>query len=422
MLPPFQLDQAIGSLVREEWGRISGALFASTGNLQVAEDALQDAIEIALVKWQKDGLPEVPAAWLLTTARNKAVDQLRRQSTMLRVQPALAYELELDAADLNDSSTQFEDVVIPDKRLELIFICCHPALERKTRVALTLRTLGGLSTDEIAKVFLDKPATMAQRLVRARHKIANAGIAFGLPDKACLDERLDGVLSVIYFIFSEGYAATGESSVTRPSLEDEAIRLGRIMRVLLPENAEVAGLLALMLLHDSRRAARESTPGVFVSLEQQDRTRWDHQKIAEGLTLLNVAMSLRSSGAYQIQAAISALHAQAVDWQSTDWKQIVALYEGLYELNPSPVIRINHAVALSYAKSPAAALRLLVSLTQNTSIERYQPYHVAQADLLSRAGQQDRAILHLQKAIALCDREVDRVNLCERMARMKAGK
>jgi len=297
MLPPFQLDQAIGSLVREEWGRISGALFASTGNLQVAEDALQDAIEIALVKWQKDGLPEVPAAWLLTTARNKAVDQLRRQSTMLRVQPALAYELELDAADLNDSSTQFEDVVIPDKRLELIFICCHPALERKTRVALTLRTLGGLSTDEIAKVFLDKPATMAQRLVRARHKIANAGIAFGLPDKACLDE----------------------------------IRLGRIMRVLLPENAEVAGLLALMLLHDSRRAARESTPGVFVSLEQQDRTRWDHQKIAEGLTLLNVAMSLRSSGAYQIQAAISALHAQAVDWQSTDWKQIVALYEGLYE-------------------------------------------------------------------------------------------
>lgn len=420
MLPPFKLDQAINRLVREEWGRILAALVASTGDLQIAEDALQDAIEIALVKWQENGLPDAPAAWLLTTARNKAVDQLRRQSTMVRVQPALTYELELEAVDSNEGLDVVADIVIPDKRLELIFTCCHPALDWKTRVALTLRTLGGLTTEEIARAFLDKPSTMAQRLVRARQKITSAGIAFELPEKTCLAERLDGVLSVIYFIFNEGYAATGDSQAMRPSLEDEAIRLGRVMRVLLPDNAEVAGLLALMLLHDSRRAARGSEPGVFVSLEQQDRTRWDRQKITEGLALLNSAMRLRSSGAYQIQAAISALHAQAVDWQSTDWQQIVALYAGLYDLNPSPVIKINHAVAMSFAQSPKAALELLATLQHEASLERYQPYYLAQADIYYRAGENKKAIENMQQAIELCDSGAERANLNERLDVMRA--
>lgn len=418
MLPPFQLDQAINRLVREEWGRIMAALLSSTGNLQIAEDALQDAVEIALVKWRENGLPDVPAAWLLTTARNKAVDQLRRQSTLARVQPALAYEIENAAKDSNRCVLEHADIVIPDKRLELIFTCCHPALDRKTRVALTLRTLGGLTTDEIARAFIDKPTTMAQRLARARHKISASGIAFELPDKGCLAERLDGVLSVIYFIFNEGYAATGDSHLVRSHLADEAIRLGRVMHVLLPEDAEVAGLLALMLLHDSRRFARESESGAFIPLEEQDRAGWDGQKIMEGLRLLNRAMELNAPGAYQIQAAISALHAQAIDWQSTDWKQITALYAGLYDVMPSPVIKINHAVALSFAQSPKAALEVLDTLKFDSSIERYQPYYVARADISYRAGYEDEAAGHLRKAIAMSDNDVDCAHLQQRLQKI----
>ncbi|MFK7995316.1 MAG: RNA polymerase sigma factor [Granulosicoccus sp.] len=421
MLPPFQLDQAVNRLVREEWGRILAALLASTGNLQLAEDALQDAIEVALVKWNEHGLPSEPAAWLLTTARRKAIDHYRRQSTLMKVQPAIAYELEMEAAESQDRAGELVDVVIPDKRLELIFTCCHPALDWKTRVALTLRTLGGLTTEEIARAFLDKPGTMAQRLVRARNKIAVAGIGFELPDKSCLSERLDGVLSVIYFIFNEGYAATGNSHELRSSLGDEAVRLGRVMHVLLPDKAEVTGLLALMLLHDSRRAARLSNKGGFISLEQQDRSLWDRPKISEGLSLLTSAMDLRAPGPYQIQAAISALHAQAPDWNSTDWNQIVALYEGLYVFLPSPVIKVNHAVALSFAQTPLVALEVLETLQCDPSIMQYQPYYVAHADLMFRAGQIDKAIKYLSQAIALSESEADREHLRKRLNEMRAG-
>lgn len=417
MLPPFQLDQAINRLVREEWGRILAALVAAIGNLQLAEDALQDAVEVALVHWNQHGLPDAPAAWLLTTARRKAVDQLRRQTTLTRLQPALRYELEHGAADsLNTHDVaDYADIVIPDKRLELMFTCCHPALDWKTRVALTLRTLGGLTTAEIANAFLDKPATMAQRLSRARHKISATGIAFEVPDQAHLEERLGGVLAVIYFIFNEGYFASDGQHLVRSTLGDEAIRLARVMHTLLPDDAEVNGLLALMLLHDSRRASRQSASGSFVPLEHQDRNSWNRQSIKEGLQLLDDALLIQKPGAYQIQAAISALHARAPDWQSTDWNQIVALYEALYGYTPSPVIKVNQAVALSYAQSADVALQLLDTIDATVSLQDYQPFHVARADLLRRTGQKRASVEQMTLAVTLSSNESDRAHLLDQL-------
>jgi len=419
MLPPFQLEQAINQLVREEWGRILAALVKRVGNLQLAEDALQDAVLAALQHWQKDGLPDEPAAWLIQTARRKAIDQLRRAQRFSRLQPVLSYSLDVQQETIIEQLEADESTSIPDKRLEMIFTCCHPALEYKTRVALTLRTLGGLSTDEIARAFLDKPATMAQRLARARHKINAAGISYELPSEERIPERLGGVLSVVYFIFNEGYSPHSGQVLTRTALSDEAIRLGRILCALLPDNAEVSGLLALMLLHDSRRDARSDDKGNLVPLEDQQRSRWDQTKIEEGTRLLKVALQRQQLGPYQLQAAISALHAEANTWQKTDWPQIVALYELLYAMQPSPVVRINQIMAISYASSPLQALEHIHELSKESALQRYQPFLLAESDIRFRAGDRPGAIDKLQAAIRLTQNEKELQYLDKRLNQMQ---
>lgn len=417
MLPPFKIEQVINQLVREEWGRILAALVANIGDFQLAEDVLQDAIEQALVTWPKKGLPNSPSAWLITTARRKAIDKFRRDSRFAKLQPELAYliELNFDQSEINE-----EDSVIPDKRLELIFTCCHPALEEKSRIALTLRTLGGLTTEEIANAFLDKPKTMAQRLSRAKTKIAVAGIPFKLPENAQLQQRLGTVLSVIYFIFNEGYSASSGKHIVREHLASEAIRLARIVHRLMPEQTEVAGLLALMLLHDSRRTARQQANGVMIPLETQNRTLWNQSKIEEGILLLKTTLRKQQVGNYQIQAAISAIHAEAHDWANTDWVQINAFYELLFALQPSSVVRVNQSVALSYAQSPEIALELLTSIENDKNMHNYQPFYAARADLMQKTGQTDKAVADLNKAIELSVNSAQIEFLITKLQKLKA--
>ncbi len=404
MLPPFKPAQAIELTIREDYGRILASLVKSVGDLQLAEDVLQDAIEAALGNWQQHGLPNSPAAWLIQTARRKAIDRFRRDATWAKLKPELTYLTELE----NSQQTVDESEEIPDKRLELIFTCCHPALDQKTQIALTLRTLGGLTTDEIARAFLDKPSAMAQRLVRAKKKISLAGIPYEVPASDILPERLETVLSVIYFIFNEGYAASSGNQVTRGDLSDEAIRLARITVQLLPERAEVTGLLALMLLHDSRRKARQNKNGELTALQFQDRKLWDQSKILEGTTLIKQALKKQQIGPYQLQASISALHAEAKNWEHTDWPQINALYELLYRMHPSAVVRINQSIAMSYATSIKAAIDLLKQVKASTQINDYQPWYVAMADLLDRDGKRDESIPLLEKAIELTDNDAEK--------------
>lgn len=410
MLPPFKLEQTITQIVREDWGRILASLVSSYKDWQLAEDVLQEAVEQAVIVWQRDGLPDSPAAWLLTTARRKAIDQFRKDKRYADLLPELTHH-----SQLLEHTDEFDvQIVIPDKRLELIFSCCHPAIEQKTAVALTLRTLGGLSTDEIANAFLDKTATMAQRLSRAKNKISNAGIPFEVPEPEQITERLSAVLAVIYLIFNEGYSASSGTSATRIDLSDEAIRLARIVRELLPEQTEIAGLLALMLLHDSRRRARTDKSNRFVSLEQQNRAVWDKAKIREGTALLKTTLAKQQVGLYQLQAAISAVHAESAEWLETDWQQICALYELLYAMQPSAVIRINHAVAMSHANDPEPALALLESVANEPGIEQYQPFFAARADLQHRAGNTAAARRDFIKAIALSDNQVQKEYLQSR--------
>lgn len=404
MLPPFKLEQTITQLVREDWGRILASLVSSYKDWQLAEDVLQEAVEQAVVVWQRDGLPDSPAAWLLTTARRKAIDQFRKDKRYAELLPELTHH-----AQLLEHTDEFNvEIAIPDKRLELIFSCCHPAIEQKTAVALTLRTLGGLSTEEIANAFLDKTATMAQRLSRAKNKISNAGIPFEVPEPEQITERLSAVLAVIYLIFNEGYSASTGESATRIDLSDEAIRLARIMCELLPEQTEIAGLLSLMLVHDSRRTARTDKRNRFVSLEHQNRALWDKAKIREGTTLLKSTLAKQQVGLYQLQAAISAVHAESSEWSQTDWKQICVLYELLYAMQPSAVIRINHAVAMSHATEPESALTLLETVANEPGIDQYQPFFAARADLQQRAGNTRAARHDFKKAIALSDNQVQR--------------
>jgi RNA polymerase sigma-70 factor (ECF subfamily) len=402
MLPPQTLRQAIDRCAREEWGRILAALTKSLGNMQLAEDCLQGAVEKAIEVWARDGLPRAPAAWLITTARRRAIDRLRRAALFNAKVPELSY-----LADLENTPDEISDHVIPDKRLEMIFTCCHPALAEKTQVALTLRTLCGLNTEEIADAFLDRPDAMAQRLVRAKKKIAAAGIPYQSPSLDMLPDRTASVLSVIYLIFNAGY--TGASS-GKSSLCNEAIRLARTIRGLLPQDTEVAGLLALMLLHDARRIARHNAAGKMIPLAQQNRNRWDRAKIAEGDTILQDTLPKGRVGPYQLQAAISGLHAQASDWQSTDWPQILALYDLLYRVQPSPVVRINQAMAMSYATSLDSALALLNSVADDLQIVGYQPFFTAKADLLDRMGDPGARATYNQ-AIALTQYDAERAFL-----------
>lgn len=411
MLPPFQPAQAIELTIREEYGRILAALIKSVGDIQLAEDVLQDAIETALTHWTKSGLPASPAAWLIQTARRKAIDKFRRDATFAKLQPELTYLTELE----NAQQTMDENEEIPDKRLELIFTCCHPSLDQKTQIALTLRTLGGLTTDEIARAFLDKPAAMAQRLVRAKKKISLAGIPYEVPASDVLQTRLETVLSVVYLIFNEGYSASFGNQLTRADLSDEAIRLARIILQLLPQCGEVIGLLALMLLHDSRRKARQDSNGEFTALQYQDRTQWDQSKIKEGTKLIKQALQLQQIGRYQLQASISALHAEAQTWEDTDWAQINALYELLYRMQPTAVVRINQSIAMSYAVSINAAIELLEEVKSNREMATYQPWHAAMADLLQRNGECEQAAHYLERAIELTENESEKQFLQKKM-------
>jgi RNA polymerase sigma-70 factor (ECF subfamily) len=393
---------------REEHGRVLAALIGQLGDFELAEDALQDALVNALERWQMDGVPRNPGAWLLTVAKRRAIDRLRHSAPLER--NALLLDPELIPAPHEEPEM---DDSIPDERLKLMFTCCHPALALEAQVALTLHTLGGLSTPEVARAFLVSEPTMAQRLARARKKIRDAGIPYRVPPVDLLPERLDALLAIIYLIFNEGYVATSGDSLTRQELCGEAIRLCRIVVDLLPGEAEARGLLALMLLHDSRRAARLSPTGELVLLEEQDRTRWDSHKIQDGIAILDEAIALRDPGPYQVQAAISALHAEAPTADATDWQQIVALYDTLRRMTPSMVVEVNRAVAVAMARGPQAGLDLLLSLEDQA--DNYYPYHAARADLLRRTNQREAAADAYQRAIELCSNPTEHAYLQRRL-------
>ena len=391
----------------EEHGRILAALISQFGDFTLAEDALQDALVNALEGWEIDGVPRNPGAWLLTVARRRLIDRMRRTTTQERTAETIA--MDLPAIDAEEPSM---DDSIPDDRLKLMFTCCHPALALDAQVALTLHTLGRLSTPEIARAFLVPVPTMAQRLARARAKIRSAVIPYRMPPADLLPERLEALLAVIYLIFNEGYAATSGETLTRHELCEEAIRLCRVLVDLLPDSAEARGLLALMLLHDSRRKARLNPEGELVLLDEQDRARWDQAKIREGTAILDEVLSLFKTGPYQVQAAISALHADAAAPDETDWPQIAALYNTLVLMTPSPVVEVNRAIAVAMAEGPAAGLALL---HQIDGVEAFYPYHVARAELLRRTNQPEAAADAYRRALALCQNSAERAYLQRRL-------
>ena len=402
----------IETTFREEHGRVLAALISQLGDFTLAEDALQDALVNALERWNIDGVPRNPGAWLMTVAKRRAIDRLRRAATQDR------HMVILD--DLQDQDEPEMDDTLPDERLKLMFTCCHPALALEAQVALTLHTLGGLSTPEVARAFLVSESTMAQRLARARSKIRNAGIPYRVPPADLLPERLDALLAVIYLIFNEGYVATSDrdsgDNLTRSALCGEAIRLGRVLVALMPRSAEAHGLLALMLLHDSRREARLNAAGELIVLDEQDRSRWDQAKIREGAAILDRAIALHDPGPYQVQAAISALHAEAPTAQATDWRQIAALYDTLAIMTPSAVVEVNRAVAVAMASGVEAGLQLLLHL--EAEVDGFYPYHAARADLLRRNGEREAAAEAYERALALCNNRAERAYLQRRRAEM----
>jgi RNA polymerase sigma-70 factor (ECF subfamily) len=414
------VSRAIERIFRQEHGRVLSILIGALGDFDLAEDALQETFVTALERWPRDGLPDSPAAWMVTVGRRKALDRLRRDK--LWGEKAALFS---DLSTLpDDDPALMDESTIPDKRLELIFTCCHPALSPEARVALTLRTLGGLGTDEIARAFLVPTPTMNQRLTRAKAKIRDAGIPYDVPPIAAIPERLDGVLAVLYLIFNEGYAATAGDDLIRRELCAEAIRLASALVELLDSRPELGpqpeamGLLALMLLHDSRRAARVDATGEIALLEDQDRRLWDRAAIAAGVALLERALAVRRPGSYQIQSAIAALHAQAATAAETDWPQIAALYDELARRVPSPVVELNRAVAAGMARGPLAGLALLQVPHLAEALDGYHWYHAAVADFLRRAGYREAARAAYVRALALCENRAERSFLARRIAEL----
>ncbi len=407
---PTEAKQMVDEVYRTEYRRVFATLIRLLGDFDLAEDAVHDAFAAALQQWPVEGVPRNPRAWLVSTGRFKAIDRMRRRARFDASLAAIAEQFDTVQTDEID----FDDESVEDDRLRLIFTCCHPALAADARIALTLREVCGLTTEEIAKAFLTSPATLAQRIVRAKRKIRDAGIPYQVPSRDDLPDRLDTVLRVIYLVFTEGYSASSGSSLTRADLTGEAIRLARLLADLLPE-PEVLGLLALMLLHESRREARASVDGDLILLEDQDRSLWNRDLIERGISLVEQALATHRFGAYTLQAAIVAVHAEAATPDATDWSQIVALYDVLLRIEPSPVVELNRAVAVAMHDGAEAGLALIDGILSRGDLTDYYLIHSARADLCRRLGQLEHARLAYRRALSLTDQEPERRFLTRRL-------
>jgi RNA polymerase sigma-70 factor (ECF subfamily) len=411
-----QARETVAEVYRTESRQVLATLIRLLKDFDLAEEALHEAFAAAVEQWPQDGIPTNPRAWLVSAGRFKAIDTMRRRARYDASLNELAKEMETAASEI----TEQDDESIEDDRLRLIFTCCHPALSPEAQVAMTLREVCGLTTEEIARAFLTTPSTVAQRIVRAKAKTRDAHIPYQVPAPSELSGRLDAVLRVVYLVFNEGYSASSGASLTRADLSAEAIRLGRLLLALLPES-EVMGLLALMLLHESRREARTSPEGDLILLEQQDRTRWNRDLIAEGVTLVERALSSRRFGPYTIQAAIAAVHAEAATPAATDWAQIVALYDVLVRVDPSPIVELNRAVAVAMRDGPSAGLELIERILAHGDLRHYYLAHSAKADLCRRLGRTAEARTSYERAMSLTQQEPERRFLQKRLRELETG-
>jgi RNA polymerase sigma-70 factor, ECF subfamily len=408
-----RICELVDAVYRSESRQVLATLIRLLGDFDAAEEALHDAFTVAVEQWARDGVPANPRAWLVSTGRHKAIDAMRRRARFDASRTELAKQLESSTSD----AEEWDDESVADDRLRLIFTCCHPALPPGAQAAMTLREVCGLTTDEIARAFLTRPSTVAQRIVRAKAKVRDARIPYVVPSETDLPDRLDAVLRVVYLVFNEGYSASSGGSLTRPDLSGEAIRLGRLLVELLPE-PEAVGLLALMLLHDSRRAARTSPTGELILLDDQDRSLWNRDQIAEGASLVKQALSSRRIGPYTIQAAIAAVHAEALDAAATDWARIVGLYDVLVQADPSPVVELNRAVAVAMRDGPLAGLELVDAILARGDLENYHLAHAARADLCRRLGRTAEASASYERALGLTKQEPERRFLERRLAEL----